>query len=105
VTATPAPTEGVTAQGERWMQPVLWAAALYNLLFGVIVVIFPALPFRWAGLPLPNYPEIWQCLGMVIGVYGIGYAIAATNPRRHRPIVLECVYQAIKWTISEYAVI
>jgi small multidrug resistance pump len=95
----------VTAQGERWMQPVLWAAALYNLLFGVIVVIFPALPFRWAGLPLPNYPEIWQCLGMVIGVYGIGYAIAATNPRRHWPIVLECVYQAIKWTISEYAVI
>lgn len=36
----------------------------------------------------PNYPEIWQCLGMVVGVYGIGYAIAAFDPVRHWPIVL-----------------
>ena len=88
MTATPVSIEAATTHGQRWMRPVLWAAALYNLLFGAIVVIFPALLFRWAGLPLPNYPEIWQCLGMVIGVYGIGYAIAATNPRRHWPIVL-----------------
>jgi small multidrug resistance pump len=70
------------------MRAVLWAAAAYNLVFGGIVVLFPTLPFRWAGLPPPNYPEIWQCLGMVVGVYGIGYAIAATNPMRHWPIVL-----------------
>jgi len=70
------------------MVQVLWAAAVYNLLWGGFVILFPLTPFLWAGMPLPNYPEIWQCLGMVVGVYGVGYAIAATNPIRHWPIVL-----------------
>ena len=67
---------------------VLWIAAIYNLAWGGFVILFPDLPFRWAGMEVPNYPEIWQCLGMVVGVYGVGYAIAATNPLRHWPIVL-----------------
>lgn len=72
----------------RWQQAVLWVAAGYNLGFGAIVVLFPSLLFQWVRMPLPNYPEIWQCLGMVIGVYGVGYAIAATDPERHWAIVL-----------------
>jgi hypothetical protein len=36
----------------------------------------------------PRYPQIWQCLGMVVGVYGVGYWIAAGDPARHWPIVL-----------------
>jgi small multidrug resistance pump len=67
---------------------VLWAASIYNLAWGGVVILFPDMPFDWAGMDLPNYPEIWQCLGMVVGVYGVGYAIAATNPLRHWPIVL-----------------
>jgi peroxiredoxin len=70
-----------------WMRNVLIAAALYNLVWGVWVVLFPESGFRLAGLPLPPYPEIWQCLGMIVGAYGIGYAIAATDPFRHWPIV------------------
>ena len=70
-----------------WMSAMLYAAAVYNLLYGALVIFFPMLLFRWAGMPLPNYPEIFQCLGMVVGVYGVGYAIAATNPTRHWPIV------------------
>lgn len=48
------------------MAQVLWAAAIYNLAWGGFVVLYPELPFRWAGMPPPNYPEIWQCLGMVV---------------------------------------
>lgn len=66
----------------------LIAAGAYNVAWGGLVVFFPLAPFRWAGLPPPNYPEVWQCLGMVVGVYGLGYAIAATDPVRHWPIVL-----------------
>jgi hypothetical protein len=44
--------------------------------------------FQWARMELPRYPEIWQCVGMIVGVYGIGYAIAAFDPLRHWPIVL-----------------
>ena len=75
-------------QVSRWMQLVLWAAAAYNILWGVVVVLFPLAPFRWAGMALPNYPQLWQCLGMIVGVYGVGYALAARDPFTHWPIVL-----------------
>ena len=70
------------------MSRVLWAAAIYNLAWGALLVLFPLAPFRWASMPPPNYPEIWQCLGMVVGVYGVAYALAARDPLRHWPVVL-----------------
>lgn len=70
------------------MRRVLWAAAVYNVAWGAAVVLFPLAPFRWMGVPPPNYPALWQCVGMVVGVYGVGYACAATDPARHWPIVL-----------------
>jgi hypothetical protein len=70
------------------MSAVLYAAGVYNVLWGALVVLCPLMFFRWAGAAPPNYPQIWQCLGMVVGVYGVGYAIAARDPFRHWPIVL-----------------
>ena len=73
----------------RWMSYVLWLAAIYNIVWGIWAIFFPLAIFRWAGFdPLPLYPELWQCIGMIVGVYGVGYAIAAGNPIRHWPIVL-----------------
>jgi hypothetical protein len=70
------------------MRGVLLAAALYNVLWGALVVLFPFALFRVLAMELPNYPEIWQCVGMIVGVYGVGYAVAALDPLRHWPIVL-----------------
>lgn len=70
-----------------WMSWVLNAAAVYNLLWGTGVIFFPTTLFFAAGLEPPNYPSITQCLGMVIGVYGIGYGIAARDPLTHWPVV------------------
>lgn len=70
------------------MRRVLLCAAVYNLLWGAFVVCFPLVLFRWAKMEPPNYPEIWQCVGMIVGVYGVGYGIAAFHPLRHWPIVL-----------------
>ena len=39
-------------------------------------------------MEIPRYPMIWQCVGMIVGVYGIGYWIAASDPMRHWPITL-----------------
>ena len=69
------------------MSRVLWAAAIYNLIWGAFAVLFPLAPFRWAGMEPPNYPELWQCIGMIVGVYGLLYGLAATDPLRHWPIV------------------
>ncbi|MEM9020281.1 MAG: alkyl hydroperoxide reductase [Planctomycetota bacterium] len=72
----------------RWMRWTLYLAAGYNLFWGGWVVLFPNSGFDAMGMDRPLYPAIWQCVGMIVGVYGIGYAIAATHPARHWPIVL-----------------
>jgi hypothetical protein len=66
---------------------ILRTAAWYNLAFGGFAVLFPTKYFEWLGMPAPAYPALWQCIGMIVGVFGIGYAIAAGNSRRHWPIV------------------
>jgi len=70
------------------MRLTLLLAGMYNLLWGAVVILFPLALFDFAGMPRPNYPSLWQCIGMIVGVYGIGYLIAARDPLRHWPIVL-----------------
>lgn len=80
--------EAAIASPAPWMRRVLLCAAAYNLAWGLFAIVSPLAVFRWCGFePLPAYPEIWQCLGMVIGVYGVGYGIAAFDPYRHWAIV------------------
>jgi len=71
-----------------WTSRWLWAAGFYNLAWGALVIALPHLLFDLTGAERINYPEIWQCVGMIVGVYGIGYLIAAGNSRKHWPIVL-----------------
>lgn len=71
-----------------WARVWLRAAAVYNLVWGAGVIAFPHLLFDLCGMPRSNYPEIWQCVGMIVGVYGVGYWVSAADPRRHWPVVL-----------------
>jgi len=66
----------------------LVAAGVYNLLWGAFTVLWPEWLFTLTGMEPPRYPFIWQCVGMIVGVYGIGYLAAARDPARHWPIVL-----------------
>ena len=77
-----------TSEVHKTPSRTLQAAAIYNLVFGGLVVLFPHAWFAWADLPAPRYIMLWQCIGMIVGVYGIGYWVAADNPVRHWPIVL-----------------
>lgn len=72
----------------RWMSGVLVLAGLYNLAWGIWVIVWPSSCFDWLAMDPPRYPQLWQCIGMIVGVYGIGYLIAASDPLRHWPIVL-----------------
>lgn len=71
----------------RWMAWVLQAAACYNLAWGATAVLFPQWWFHFLGMSPPTYPELWQCLGMVVGVYGLLYAVAARDPQTHWAII------------------
>lgn len=69
------------------MSVVLKAAAIYNILWGIWVVLFPLQFFEILGMDEPVHPMIWQGMGMVIGVYGLGYWWASYQPLVHWPIV------------------
>jgi hypothetical protein len=73
---------------QRWMNRVLVAAGIYNLVWGAGIVLLPQTTLTWFGMDPLNYPAIWQCVGMLVGVYGIAYLLAATDPLRQWPIVL-----------------
>jgi hypothetical protein len=70
------------------MRTCLVAAGIYNLLWGALTVLRPMWLFDLAAIEPPNYLFIWQCVGMIVGVYGIGYLAASADPVRHWPIVL-----------------
>ena len=70
------------------MKLTLILAGVYNILWGGSVILFPELHFTIIGIETPNYLEFWQCIGMIVGVYGIGYLIASSDPIKHWPITL-----------------
>ena len=76
------------SQPPPWACRWLWAAGIYNLSWGTLAIVWPHLLFDLTGADRINYPEIWQCVGMIVGVYGIGYLIAAGDSHTHWPIVL-----------------
>src|SRR5262245_40124541 len=57
-------------------------AAAYNLAFGIWAGFAPQSFFTLFALEPPRYPAIWQCLGMVVGVYALAYAYGAWSPDR-----------------------
>ncbi|MEM7811969.1 MAG: peroxiredoxin-like family protein [Planctomycetota bacterium] len=70
-----------------WMSWVLYFAATYNVLWGVATLfVSPSdvLPVEGS----PTQTALWQCIGMIVGAYGIGYAAAAFDPYRHWPVTL-----------------
>lgn len=77
-----------TTAGPRWMTRWLIGAGVYNLAWGGLTVLYPAWLFDLTGMEPPLYPFIWQCVGMIVGVFGVGYLAASRDPARHWPIVL-----------------
>jgi hypothetical protein len=78
----------VPPERARLYRVVFALAALYNVGYGAWAALRPGSFFDLFGMPPPRYPEVWQCLGMVIGLYGLLYAHAARRPDQARPIVL-----------------
>jgi hypothetical protein len=87
--ATPPGTDNTGGSiAPSWMRRVLLAAAIYNIAWGTFVVVIPGALFAWAEIEPPRYPALWQCVGMIVGVCGVGYWLAAMDVFRYWPIVL-----------------
>ncbi len=60
-----------------------WLAAGYNVLFGLVATLFPdSLLLLLTDQPISARPLL-QCIGMIVGLYGIGYALVAKDPNRY----------------------
>ena len=76
------------SQSPKWTKVVLYSAGIYNIIWGTAVVLFPMQLFFLANMAPPKYPELLQCIGMMISVFGLAYIAAAHDPLKHWPIVL-----------------
>jgi hypothetical protein len=62
-------------------------AALYNIAFGIWACFWPRALFAMLEMAPPNYPSLWQCLRMVVGLYGLLYAYAAADLHQAKLII------------------
>jgi hypothetical protein len=62
-------------------------AAIYNIAFGLWACLWPEAFFHQMEMAAPNYPGLWQCLGMVVGLYGVLYVSAAWRLDQTRLII------------------
>lgn len=59
------------------------AAAIYNALWGLWVSIWPEHLFQLIGIPSPTPISLWQCVGMLVGLYAIAYWLVYRDPKRY----------------------
>ena len=71
----------------RMYRLILGFAAAYNIGFGLWTALWPRSFFDVFEMAPPRYPSIWACLGMVVGLYGAVYALAAARLRVAKPLV------------------
>ena len=70
----------------KFHQTVFILAGVYNICWGLFTALYPGWLFEFAKMPPMNYPEIFSCLGMVVGLYGLVYFEIARRPERGFPL-------------------
>jgi hypothetical protein len=63
------------------------AAAAYNLGWGAALIAFPLPLARLAGLEVSGLEPLVQVIGMMVGVYAIGYYLLARDPERYAGLI------------------
>jgi hypothetical protein len=68
-------------------------AVVYNVVWGCGVILFPRAGFALAGMEEPGTVGLllWQCIGMFVLVYAVGYWYLWRDPLRYAPFALVAV--------------
>ncbi len=66
---------------------IMTLAAIYNIFWGILIAIHPKV------ILFDNSDSVFviivlQCVGMLVGVYGIAYYFASVDPARYWPLIL-----------------
>jgi small multidrug resistance pump len=71
-----------------WMLYLLLFAGCYNLLVGVNLVVFYHEVFKTLALPKPELMLFVQLVGVLVGLFGVGYLMVARHPLENRNLLL-----------------
>lgn len=66
----------------KFYQIVFLLAGIYNIVWGLFTALYPNWLFRFAEMEPSNYPDIFACVGMIVGLYGVIYLEIARKPER-----------------------
>lgn len=73
----------------RWHKVALLVAGLQCLIWGVFIILMPERSAIVYGFDRPPQEIfLWQGTGLVIFLYGVGYAIASANPHQHWSVIV-----------------
>ena len=64
----------------RWW---FYAAAVYNTLWAMVVITLPTEMARLVGVDATAFVPFVQVVGMMVGVFAIGYYLLARDPHRY----------------------
>jgi small multidrug resistance pump len=73
---------------QTWMRYVLRFAGCYNLLAGLNMLVFYHEMFKTLGLPKPEVMLFVQLVGILVGLFGVGYLLVASNPIENRNVLM-----------------
>jgi len=67
------------ARYRRWF----YAATVYNILWAVVVIVWPVPTARVIGIDVSAFVPFVQVIGMMVGVFAYGYYLLARDPQRY----------------------
>jgi len=73
---------------ENTLRRIFQIAAVYNVAWGVAMILRPNLIFDLYGLPPLNYPFVMSGLGLGVGLFGYGYWMVARDLRRNLHVAI-----------------
>jgi len=73
---------------EKFYSNFFKIAGVYNIIWGIIVILQPNLFFNYFKLPPINYPFLMSGIGMFVGVYGYGYWVVGCHPYNYPQLVV-----------------
>lgn len=70
-----------------WMRLVLRIASIYNLWAGLGMVVFYHEVSKVLGMPRPTPIMPFQLVGLLVGLFGVGYWLVANRPLENRNVL------------------
>jgi len=81
-------SSGSNAPLERWMTLLLRFAGTFNLLAGLSMIFFYHEGYKMLGIPKPTVMLPVQVMGILVGLFGVGYHLVASHPIENRNVLL-----------------